>query len=65
MIGSVALGVGDVSIEPGHHICAFYRGLSERDAILIPYLEAGLWDGDKCVCVVDDVEPDEFLAARE
>jgi hypothetical protein len=62
MIGSIALGVGDVSIEPGHHICAFYRGISERDAILIPYLEAGLRDGDKCVCVVDASDPATVLA---
>jgi hypothetical protein len=30
-----------------------YLGEQERDEILLPYLRAGLRDGDKCVCIVD------------
>lgn len=44
----------------GDHICAFYRGDAERDQVLIPYLTEGLAAGDRCVCVLDRSEPDEF-----
>lgn len=60
---SVALGVPGVQIDPGDHLCAFYRGLAERDEIVIPYLREGLLTGDKCVCVVDATDPDVVLAA--
>jgi hypothetical protein len=59
----VALGVPGVQIAPGEHLCAFYRGLVERDEILIPYLREGLRSGDKCICVVDATDPETVLAA--
>ncbi|MGH3518520.1 MAG: MEDS domain-containing protein [Haloechinothrix sp.] len=58
----VALGVPGVQIAPGDHLCAFYRGLAERDEILIPYLREGLLAGDKCICVVDATDPESVLA---
>jgi DNA-binding CsgD family transcriptional regulator len=48
-------GVGDVS--PGTHFCALYSGPAERDRLLFPFLEEGLRNGDKCLCLIDDVEP--------
>ena len=55
------LGVPDLSIESGDHICALYRGVAERDEILLPYVRAGLESGDKCLAVVDATEPEHLL----
>jgi DcmR-like sensory protein len=54
MTDSVALGINGLSIAPGTHICAFFRGVSERDEIMIPFLREGLREGDKCMCIIDD-----------
>jgi len=43
-------------------MCALFFGPAERDAILKAYLRAGLRAGDKCLCVVDGVEPAEMLS---
>src|SRR5262249_8456311 len=59
-VPTIPLGVPGVSIEPGDHLCALYRG-AERDQVLIPYLREGLRGSDKVVCVVDTNEPDRFL----
>ena len=48
-------GIGGVS--PGTHFCALYSGPAERDRLLIPFLDEGLRHGDKCLCLIDDVEP--------
>ncbi|KWX04731.1 hypothetical protein TH66_05880 [Carbonactinospora thermoautotrophica] len=63
MPNSIALGIPGVRIAPGDHLCAFYRGLAERDKILIPYLSEGLRRGDKCICVVDATDPEVVLTA--
>src|SRR3989440_12598132 len=63
MTTHVELGIPGIQLAPGDHVCAFYRGLSERDEILIPYLREGLHAGDKCICVVDATEPDTVLAS--
>ena len=62
MIDSLELGIPGVRLTPGDHVCAFYRGLQERDEILIPYLRAGIQAGDKCVCIVDTTDPSTVLA---
>lgn len=46
-------GLPGVELEPGDHICAMYLGQSERDAIIGPWLRAGLRAGDKVVCIID------------
>src|ERR1700733_7057961 len=51
---STAMGLPGVSFTPGLHICAFYRGATQRDELLLPYLREGLAAGDKCICVTDD-----------
>lgn len=54
MKDSVALGMGGLSIPPRTHICAFFRGVAERDAVLVPFLLEGLRSGEKCTCIIDD-----------
>jgi hypothetical protein len=54
-----------VDIEPGDHICCFYSGLAERDRILLPYLRAGVRDGDKCLCLIDATDPEAMRAKIE
>jgi hypothetical protein len=39
-----------------------FFGREERDDIVVPYLEAGLRAGDKCICIVD-TPPLDVLAA--
>lgn len=63
MTSTLELGIPGLRVAAGDHICAFYRGRAERDEILIPYLQAGLRTGDKCICVVDAVDPREVLSA--
>jgi hypothetical protein len=53
MTGAVASGIDEIDLLPGSHVCAFYRGGSDRDRLLTGYLGAGLTAGDKCICVVD------------
>src|SRR3981081_4114994 len=56
-------GLPGIEVEPGDHICCLYRGLRERDEVLLPYLTNGLTAGDKCICIVDASEPSEVLAS--
>jgi hypothetical protein len=62
MSDSVALGVNGLSIPPGTHICALFRGIAERDRIMVPFLLEGLQAGDKCTCIVDDGQDDVRVA---
>jgi len=54
MTDSIALGVNELSIPPGTHICAFFRGVTERDQIMVPFLREGLRAGNKCLCIIDE-----------
>src|ERR1700750_2562917 len=63
MTGAVARGLGDISLLPGSHVCAFYRGDSDRDRLLTAYLGTGLSAGDKCICVVDSPYTAKRLAS--
>jgi DNA-binding CsgD family transcriptional regulator len=54
----LSLGIPGVgAVRPGTHFCALYSGPAERDRLLFPFLEEGLRHGDKCLCLIDDVEP--------
>ena len=57
------MGFGGLEAEPGDHICGVFSGEVERDQVLIPFLQAGLASGDKCICVVDGTAPGEIVAA--
>lgn len=50
-------GVGD--IERGTHLCALYSGPVERDDLLTPFFQAGLREGGKCLCLIDQLDPQE------
>jgi hypothetical protein len=53
MAEAVWTGIDDVSVRPGSHICAFYRGAAARDRLLTAYFGTGLTAGDKCICIVE------------
>ena len=50
-----------LGLVQGDHVCGFYYGKEERDALLLPFLREGLVSGDKCVVVVDSTRPDEVI----
>jgi hypothetical protein len=54
-------GIGGVDVRPGDHICGIYADDRQRDELVSPFLEAGLRAGDKCICVVDAVDPREVI----
>jgi len=56
------IGIPGLNLAPGDHICALYMGAAERDAILLPYLQAGLRSGDKCICIVDQEDTEGVRA---
>ena len=62
MADTVGMGVPGVHLDPGDHVCAFYFGTEERDKVLIPFLQAGLHAGEKCIAVFDHPEPAEMVA---
>lgn len=47
----------DGTAGPGDHLCGLYRGESQRDEIMLPYLKAGLIRGDQCLCLIDRTDP--------
>lgn len=56
-------GVTGMKAVLGDHICGLYASQVQRDQIMLPFLEAGLAAGDKCICVVDGTDPLEVVAA--
>jgi hypothetical protein len=62
MADAVGMGVPGVHLDAGDHVCAFYFGTDERDKVLIPFLQAGLQGGEKCIAVVDHPDPPEMAA---
>ena len=59
---SIDLGAVGPALSPGDHVCGFYYGDDERDALLLPFLRDGFEDGAKCVAVVDSTRPDDVIA---
>jgi sugar diacid utilization regulator len=49
----------------GDHICCFFSGSEDRDRILLSYLSTAVRNGDKCLCVVDEVDPDVLRRSVE
>ncbi|MGY0386074.1 MEDS domain-containing protein [Nocardioides sp. WG-D5] len=57
-MNGLSLGIPGIgAVSSGTHFCALYSGPVERDRLLYPFLEEGLRQGDKCLCLIDDVEP--------
>lgn len=55
MVDALDFGIpGLLNMVPGDHVCALYMGAAERDAILFPFVRAGLHSGHKCICMVDE-----------
>lgn len=61
MSTSMTMGLPGVTLTPGDHICAFYRGSAQRDDVLVPYLAEGLRAGDKCICVMDNPDVEQVV----
>jgi hypothetical protein len=61
MTGALSTGIDQVDLQPGSHVCAFYRGDADRDRLLNGYLGAGLTAGDKCICIVDSLHTQKRL----
>lgn len=56
-MNGLSLGIPGVgAVSPGTHFCALYSGPAERDRLLFPFLEEGLRNGDKCLCLIDGLE---------
>jgi DNA-binding CsgD family transcriptional regulator len=47
---------GIAEMRSGMHICALYSSPAERDQLLFPFLQEGIREGDKCLCITDDAE---------
>src|SRR6187200_1879748 len=57
-MSGLSLGIPGVgAVSAGMHFCALYSGPAERDRLLFSFLEEGLRHGDKCLCLIDGVEP--------
>jgi hypothetical protein len=50
---------------PGDHVCAFYRGATERDQVMSAYVRDGLRVGHACLCVARDGTNADTLAALD
>lgn len=61
MSPAVDFGIAGVQIAQGDHVCALYHGLAERDDVLLPYLQAGLAAGEKCIYVIDERNPSSVV----
>ena len=48
--------------RPGTHLCALYSSPVERDRLLFPFLKAGMSEGAKCLCLIDDLDPEAVRA---
>lgn len=44
-------------VRPGTHLCALYSSPVERDRLLFPFLRAGMSEGVKCLCLIDELDP--------
>jgi hypothetical protein len=53
MLHATLAGFDEIDLRQGGHVCAFYRGATDRDRLLTPYVTDGLTAGEKCVCIVD------------
>ena len=58
----VHLGFFDRSVPAGSHICVFYSDPATRDEVVMPFLAEGLRTGEKCICVLASLGPNEVLA---
>ncbi len=49
----VYFGLPDIYVDIGAHIAHFFRGEQERLSVLLPFIQAGLEDGNQCCLVTE------------
>lgn len=60
----VAMGFGDLTVEPGAHVGHFYQTDEERRDLLLPFLARGIREGDRCVYLLQpEARRDHLLDA--
>jgi hypothetical protein len=62
MTEKVPLGLLGLAVPRGTHICAFYRGAQGRDEIVLPFLAEGIRAQDKCISILESIDPPDVLA---
>lgn len=55
-------GIPGVTLTDEDHVCGLYWTRAERDAVLLPFLRAGLQAGDRCLCIIDEPDHPDVLA---
>lgn len=56
----ISLGFTKEKVEAGQHIIYVYKDDAERKKIIAKFLESGLLEGERVLCVSDTVSPDEM-----
>ena len=56
----VPLGFGGINVPLGSHIALFYRNLHQLRAVTVPFIEKGLEQGDRCICVIHEESKEEL-----
>jgi hypothetical protein len=54
-------GFTDERFPVGAHACLIYESEEERRSLMSKFLEAGLKDGERVLCLTDVMKPDELL----
>ncbi len=62
MQSSRPFGITGLDISPGEHICAFYTGREQRDAVLVPFVQQGVSEGALCLCLLDGLSFGDLLS---
>ena len=62
MTEKVSLGFLGLDVPRGTHICSFYRGAQGRDEIVLPFLAEGIRAKDKCLSILESIDPPDVLA---
>src|SRR5262245_18822099 len=51
------------SIRQGEHLCVVYEGAAEQMAAAVPFLRAGLAQGERCIYIADERTTEEVAHA--
>ena len=57
-----SVGFLDRSVPSGTHVCAFVSGPEQRDEVVLPFLADGIRAGQKCICILESLDPPDVLA---
>jgi hypothetical protein len=56
---------GTADIIPGQHACALYMQTDDRADALLPYLSAGMRQGETCFAYVGDPDPSQVVSGLD